>query len=223
MDIIDFLEDFFLVRNNDISVISFIFNLLITACMGYILGVFFRRYGQSLSNRSYFGANFVLLAATTMLIITVVKSSLALSLGLVGALSIVRFRSAIKEPEELVYLFLTISVGLGMGAEQQLLTIIGYSLALIIIYLRSLGRENEKKQNLMLTFDSAPENSVDVEKITNILQKHCISVELRRVDLHDEILETMFMVNFKSHHELNLGLSQINATFKTKRILFVAV
>lgn len=59
-----------------------------------------------------------------MLVITVVKSSLALSLGLVGALSIIRFRSAIKEPEELTYLFLAISLGLGFGANQTVITII---------------------------------------------------------------------------------------------------
>lgn len=50
------------------------------------------------------------------LVIFVVKSSLALSLGLVGALSIVRFRTPIKGPEELVYLFLSIAIGLGFGA-----------------------------------------------------------------------------------------------------------
>ena len=54
-----------------------------------------------------------------------VKSSLALSLGLVGALSIVRFRAAIKEPEELIYLFLTIAAGLGTGAGQIKITIFG--------------------------------------------------------------------------------------------------
>ena len=49
---------------------------------------------------------------TTMLIISIVKSSLALSLGLVGALSIIRFRAAIKEPEELAYLFLAIGISI---------------------------------------------------------------------------------------------------------------
>ena len=53
-----------------------------------------------------------------MIIITIVKSSLALSLGLVGALSIVRFRTAIKDPEELSFLFISIAIGLGMGANQ---------------------------------------------------------------------------------------------------------
>ena len=56
------------------------------------------------------------IALTTLLVISVVKSSLALSLGLVGALSIVRFRTPIKEPEELAYIFLSIAVGLALGA-----------------------------------------------------------------------------------------------------------
>ena len=66
---------------------------------------------------------FPLLTLVTIAVIAVVKSSLALSLGLVGALSIVRFRAAIKDPEELVYLFLCIGVGLALGAEQFWLAI----------------------------------------------------------------------------------------------------
>ena len=55
------------------------------------------------SDRSLFSKNFIFISLTTMLIITIIKSSLALSLGLVGALSIIRFRTAIKEPEELMF------------------------------------------------------------------------------------------------------------------------
>ena len=73
-----------------------------------------------------------LLAVTTMFIITVVKSSLALSLGLVGALSIVRFRAAIKEPEELTYLFFAISIGLGLGADQRVVTLAGEGVELAV-------------------------------------------------------------------------------------------
>ena len=64
----------------------------------------------------------------------IVKNSLALSLGLVGALSIVRFRAAIKEPEELIYLFLIIATGLGCGAGQIKITIVGVLFSLFIIY-----------------------------------------------------------------------------------------
>ena len=62
----------------------------------------YAKYGNSLSNRKKLMQTFVLISVTVMLVISIVKSSLALSLGLVGALSIVRFRAAIKEPEELI-------------------------------------------------------------------------------------------------------------------------
>jgi uncharacterized membrane protein YhiD involved in acid resistance len=65
----------------------------------------------------------------------IVKNSLALSLGLVGALSIVRFRAAIKEPEELVYLFLIITAGLGCGSGQLKITIVGVIFSLLIIFI----------------------------------------------------------------------------------------
>ena len=68
-----------------------------------------------MNNRETFSDVFVLLSAITCIIIIIVKYSLAISLGLVGALSIVRFRAAIKEPEELVYLFLIIGLGLLMA------------------------------------------------------------------------------------------------------------
>ena len=78
---------------------------------------FFR--ANSLSNRARLAALLPFMSLTTMLIISIVRSSLALSLGLVGALSIVRFRAAIKDPEELAYIFLAIALGLGFGDDRR--------------------------------------------------------------------------------------------------------
>src|SRR5688500_17756117 len=103
---------------------AFFFAFSVCTLFSYLLSIIYVRYICTLSNRRVFAKNFILLAITTMFIISVVKSSLALSLGLVGALSIVRFRSAIKEPQELTYLFLTISIGLGCGAGLTILTIL---------------------------------------------------------------------------------------------------
>ena len=68
------------------------------------------------------------------MIILIVKSSLALSLGLIGALSIVRFRTPIKEPEELIYLFFSIAIGIGFGAGQTLVTSLVFILIILTIY-----------------------------------------------------------------------------------------
>jgi hypothetical protein len=91
-------QQFLTNQSVQIDVPSFAMNLLLAAVLGFLLSRAYERFGDSLSNRRLFARNFVLLAVTTMLIISIVKSSLALSLGLVGALSIVRFRAAIKEP-----------------------------------------------------------------------------------------------------------------------------
>jgi hypothetical protein len=73
------------------------------------------------------------LSCATFLVIVIVKSSLALSLGLVGALSIVRFRTPIKEPEELTFLFLSIASGLGYGAGQNKITTVVISTIIIFV------------------------------------------------------------------------------------------
>ena len=105
---------------NDINIsLSAVFmSLIATAVSSFLLRSLYVRYGRSMNNREYFGNIFVLLGVTTCSVIIIVKYSLALSLGLVGALSIVRFRAAIKEPEELVFLFLVIAFGLAFGANQ---------------------------------------------------------------------------------------------------------
>ena len=129
--------DFFLNQQTQLNVQTF-FEGLITSCLlSLLIQLVYLRFSSSLSNKTDFSKNFMVLGIATTLVITIVKSSLALSLGLVGALSIVRFRAAIKDPEELVYLFLVISVGIGCGAGQIQISIMGSIFAVVVIILYS--------------------------------------------------------------------------------------
>ena len=121
------LEAFFLNSNVDINFGNFIISIFLSFFLATIIKFTYMKVSRSLNDKEHFSEIFVPLAIITTLVITVVKFSLALSLGLVGALSIVRFRAAIKEPEELVYLFFVIGVGLAMGANQFLVAIIAMS------------------------------------------------------------------------------------------------
>jgi len=109
-----------------------------------------------LTGKHHIGVILPLLAAIVFLVIMIVKSSLALSLGLVGALSIVRFRTPIKEPEELVYLFLAISIGLGYAAGHTLLTTILVLSILAMIYIWSSNKkiENINEYNLIISWNN---------------------------------------------------------------------
>ena len=130
--------NFFLNEQIQVNLLTFIEGLLLAGFLSFIIQITYLKFSTSLSNKFDFSKNFVILGLATALVITIVKSSLALSLGLVGALSIVRFRAAIKEPEELVYLFLVIATGLGCGAGQLKITLIGISLAIFIIIIISI-------------------------------------------------------------------------------------
>ena len=135
-----------------------------------------------MSNKDYFSKNFVVLGIATCIVITIVKSSLALSLGLVGALSIVRFRAAIKEPEELVYLFLVITTGLGLGANQVKITVLGVLIAITVIIVFSFfSKKKVKSLDLnvfQLSFVMNKEISDQVfSRVLLTLNKNCKEID----------------------------------------------
>ena len=153
-----------------VGLLEFSTNLLIAAVLSSILALIYIKFGNSLSNRRIFAKNFVILCITTTFIITVVKSSLALSLGLVGALSIVRFRAAIKEPEELNYLFLSIAIGLVLGAQQVAITITSFTLITLFILIQNIFLKNKVVQKNFVLKVTNKEINFDIESLTTILK-----------------------------------------------------
>lgn len=186
-----------------------ILSLGIAAALGVILGQVYVHFGHSLSNRRLFARNFLILVVTTTLIISIVRSSLALSLGLVGALSIVRFRAAIKEPEELAFLFLAISIGLGLGAGQALVTVVALTIILGLIVIRSLFRQNPGQPNLYLTVTSPAAANLGAERILQTLAGVGATASLKRFDQTPELLEAAFLVDFKQVAHLEQFTNQL--------------
>src|SRR5262245_12002605 len=172
-----------------LSLTTLVINLAIGAVMALGLRWHFKRYGSTLANRDDLGNVFPFVLLTTLLIITVVKSSLALSLGLVGALSIVRFRTPIKEPEELAYLFLSIGLGLGLGANQRLVTVLVFTVILGYMALVSLGRSGALPPRLLVHLSGSHPANGDAAGTQDVLREILRSaeesstrVDLRRID-----------------------------------------
>lgn len=200
---------------------NFIFSFIVCAVLAFILGRLYVKFGNSLSNRKSFSRNFIVLAITTMFIITIVKSSLALSLGLVGALSIVRFRSAIKEPEELTYLFLTIAIGLGCGAGLTILTLVAFLGFVTVIWFNNRQQKTLESQNLYLTISSNAPDSVDLTKIVNELKKHSSSIKLKRSDENISAIEASFYVEFNDLEQLELAKTALKEIHPSVAITFM--
>ena len=216
------LEEYLNTITVSINNYEFIINLFITALLSKILAFIYVKFGNSLSNRRNFSRIFVLISMTTMLVITIVKSSLALSLGLVGALSIVRFRAAIKEPEELGFVFLAISIGLGLGANQPTVTIIAITCIFVVIFLtKKLSKDVYKEQNLHLIISSNKSNPNNSKQIIEILNKSCRSIDLQRLDEKNDNIELSFLVEIDSIKEINDLKNELRVFDKKINITFL--
>lgn len=215
--------DFFLNNEIQINLESFLLSLVCSAILSFFIQLFYINFSSTLSNRVHFSKNFVVLGVTTCIIIMIVKNSLALSLGLVGALSIVRFRAAIKEPEELVYLFLIITSGLGCGSGQLKITIVGvvFSLIIIFIYYKIFERKKIDYSELInLSFTINNEiNDSKINKIIYDLKK--ISTELNFVSLSktNEITILNLDIRPKKFEELTKIIESIKKKYKNSKII----
>ena len=186
-------------------------NLALGVLLSVIVGWHYSRRARTKVLRRDLGLVLPVIALTTLLVITVVKSSLALSLGLVGALSIVRFRTPIKEPEELAYIFLAIAVGLSLGADQREAAALGVVVILAVISFTDVLRTRDKhaEGNLLVTLDLPPgdPNSEDLERATNLLGEVCRDVNVRRIDKGPGRISLTCLVRFD-------GLTEVR-TFST--------
>lgn len=196
-------------------------NLGLAAVLAYILGRVYIYWGASLSNRRRLAANFVIIAITTTFIIQVVRSSVALSLGLVGALSIVRFRAAIKEPEELAYIFLCVALGIGLGDNQRLITILALTVAVAIVGLmKALGRPHADS-NLHLTASSRSPTKLDPQQVMRTLSLYCPKCRLLRLDENGERQELSFLIELREMHHLNAIRAAIRSLSDSAEITFL--
>ena len=166
------LENFFINSNIDINFGNFFIAIILSLVLSYLVKITYIKVGRALNDKDYFSDTFIPLAIITTLVITVIKFSLALSLGLVGALSIVRFRAAIKEPEELVYLFFVIAIGLANGANQFLLSTISTIIIILFLYIRGMYQnKNDYELNSDANILSININNNDKKDINLIIKE----------------------------------------------------
>lgn len=213
-------QKFLITQEQQVSLTDFLINSGVIIVLAIILEFTYIRAARTISNRRQFAGTFLLIAFTTMLIISIVKSSLALSLGLVGALSIVRFRAAIKEPEELAYIFFAIALGLGLGANQTIVVIAAFIVAMCILWGRHFITGKSTRQNLYLNF-SSNKKDINLSQITDLVQQEFGKFHLKRYDENNQIIEASFMVDSPKPEKLQSFTTNVSKISEDARISFV--
>ncbi len=214
----DIVKEFF-TNTPQLGPVDTLINIVLSSLIAFLIRLVYIKYGTSLSNRKHFGNSFLLITICTTLIISLIQSSIALSLGLVGALSIVRFRTAIKEPQELTYIFLCIAVGLGFGANERILTIAAALLILFILIIVAVRKKDKIEEAYNLTIKS---KTMDLEEIISISGEFCKRVDLRRFDEKTNALNVILFVEFDEYKNLKECIKALKDIDNNVEINFVS-
>ena len=219
------MENILINTNSEIDLSLIILNLLCAFVISLLIKFHYKKCSTTLTNREDFSNLFPFITLTVVLVIYIVKSSLALSLGLVGALSIVRFRTPIKEPEELAYLFICIAAGLGYGANQTIPTTVAILLILLLIYLVKIKKVRTDNKNIFLNLEIEKKDEINMSEITKninkILKTENDNFNLIKLDLSDDIFQASYILNIKNLDKLELINNSLQSKYPNVKINFV--
>ena len=201
--------------------------LLLAFASGLFIRFIYKKFSTSYSSRDDYGNTILIVTISVAALIAIVKSSLALSLGLVGALSVVRFRTAVKEPINLGFLLFSICVGIAMGASQILfgfITILIGSISIIFVHTKSgvKSKYSIQKESSIDSISLTLPIDLDLNKLNNLVSEECIFYEIQTLEQSAESksCNITFKVKFKSLNSLNNLRNKVTSNFANSSILF---
>lgn len=142
MSFSDVFKSSFLSNINSFSTVDVLLALGLSFVLGLFIFIVYKKTYQGVMYSDSFGVSLIAMSMITSLVIIAVTSNVVLSLGMVGALSIVRFRTAIKEPMDIAFLFWSIAVGIVLGAGLLPLAVIGsviIGVVIVVFSTRKIG------------------------------------------------------------------------------------
>lgn len=172
-------------------------DIIITFCIAFCIGLFiFFIYKKTFSNIMYsanFGVALIALTLISTFVIMAVTSNVVLSLGMVGALSIVRFRTAIKEPLDIVFLFWSIAAGIVLAAQMIALAVIGSAVIGIVLLIFT----NTKKQFYPYVVVLHCKNQDAEKKAINLIKKSSKKIVVKSKTVQNDNIEVNVEIRLK--------------------------
>lgn len=201
-----FLDGF---SGSDITTPRILVTLLVTAAIAlYIFIVYFVATKKNYYSKT-FNISLALIAVITASIILAMQSNLVISLGMVGALSIVRFRTAIKDPMDLIFLFWSISTGIICGAEMYKIAIITslvITIGLFVLELTPAG-----KASVLLIVNA---KGIDDEpKIQEVVVKYAKRAKVKSRNVSTESLDMIYDLKTGNEQQLLKELMELPGVF----------
>ena len=203
----DIFKSSFLEKAAEFSILDMIIAMLLSFAIGLFISYVYKKTFAGVMYSASFCVSIMAMSMITTLIILAVTSNIVLSLGMVGALSIVRFRTAVKEPLDIAFLFWSISAGIVVGAGLIPVAVIGSVFIGIILLVFVNRKSNDTPYIMVLNLENDKAESDCVEVIKAKTKKSLIkaktvssngielTVEVRLIDMSAKLLNELLEIN----------------------------
>ena len=207
--------NYFYTNSANLGINKMILTMLGGLVIGLIIYITYKESNKGVSYNQEFNAMLVLVLEIAIVIMLMISSNIVISLGMVGALSIVRFRTAIKNPRDTMFLFWAISEGLSVGSGNFKLALVT---TIIIAITTMIFSFTLKKSNKYLVIITGEKEKIETEKVLEELKSISKYVKLRSANKNENHQEYIYEIKAKKEIEEDLldnmmkikGLKTIN-------------
>lgn len=197
--------------------------LMMALILSFFIALIYRNTHRGMNYEPAFLTTLVLIAPVVALVMFFIRGDLVLSLGLIGSLSIIRFRTPIKDTRDMVYLFWAIVVGLGCGTENWTIALLATIFISIIIFLLFLFEYGRPKHTDFVLVLSGQSNRTPEETI-NLINQYSTRSRVRSHDMVDDGWEIIYELRFTSLQEEKAEefISALKALKGVKKVTLLA-
>lgn len=183
------------------EVFNIFFSLLLAFLIALVVSQVYKMTHRGVNYESTFMTSLVLLAPIVAVVMMFIGGNLVLSLGLVGSLSIIRFRTPIKDTRDMVFLFWSIAVGLGAGTYSWGLVTLSSAFLVAVIFILHLIKYGRSQNNDFILVVSGTSDN-DGDKLIEIIRKYTKESKIRSQRISDDMWEIIFELRFSDERKI---------------------
>lgn len=206
------MDNLLSVKAINLSIPEIIINLLMAAGLGLISAYLYKKTHRGVSYSQSFVSSLVLVTVITSLVIMIIGNSLSRAFGLIGAFTVVRFRTAVKDTRDMTFLFMSLALGLAAGTGSYQLAVMGLvviGLMTVILDRAGFGRLAAYEYILRFTIGAAKNGSEPYRRVFEDYLKESLLLNVRSIKEGRE-LELSFNIRLKDKKKQDAFVAELS-------------
>ena len=206
-----------------ITIFDVAINIVLSFVIGFFISVIYRITYSGYAYSSSFVNAMIILSMITAIVIMVIGNNLARAFGLVGAMSIIRFRTVVKDTRDIVFVFFALAAGMAAGSGNHIIGIVGSSIVgLVVLVLFIFNYGSVRKKELLLRFYMIPDNNEENIYIP-IFQKYLQNFSMLNIKSvrMGQFLELSFHIRLKNMDNYQQFINEMNGLEGIERISLI--